>query len=121
MMGVLVTTSFQFPSSLAGGAALCVGAVRRLVVLGSVCVAVVLAGAAWAPASASAATPRIDLKVLLVGTSTTEPGVVAWRSALQREGVAFDTLIESSATASGTGCRWRYRGRSRRWAAIPSR
>jgi hypothetical protein len=101
---VLVTTSFQFPSGLAGGAARCVGAARRLAVLGSLCAAVVLACAAFVPMSASAsATPPIDLKVLLVGTSTTEPDVTAWRSALQREGVAFDTLIESSATASGTG------------------
>jgi hypothetical protein len=69
-------------------------------VLGSLCAAVVLAGA---PASAAAAAPRIDLKVLLLGTSKTEPDVTAWQSALRREGVPFDTLIESSATASGTG------------------
>jgi hypothetical protein len=69
-------------------------------VLGSLCAAVVLAGA---PASAAAAAPRIDLKVLLLGTSKTEPDVAAWQSALRREGVPFDTLIESSATASGTG------------------
>ncbi|MBV8929020.1 MAG: hypothetical protein JO152_07845, partial [Mycobacteriaceae bacterium] len=55
---------------------------------------VVSAGAVSAPA-ASAATPlpRIDLKVLLLGTSTTEPDFQAWQAALQREGVKFDTLV----------------------------
>ncbi|MGO9750691.1 MAG: hypothetical protein ACLP22_04085, partial [Solirubrobacteraceae bacterium] len=66
--------------------------------------ALLLACAAFVPMSAAAAAaPRIDLKVLLLGTSTSEPDFAAWQSALQREGVPFDTLIESSATASGTG------------------
>ncbi|MGO9752490.1 MAG: hypothetical protein ACLP22_13505, partial [Solirubrobacteraceae bacterium] len=65
-------------------------------------VAIALAVCVSLPAAASAAT-RIDLKVLLLGTSTTEPDFAAWQSALQREGVPFDTLIESSASASGTG------------------
>ncbi|MGO9752157.1 MAG: hypothetical protein ACLP22_11750, partial [Solirubrobacteraceae bacterium] len=54
------------------------------------------------PAAASAAS-RVDLRILLLGTSTTDPNFTAWQSALEREGVPFDTLIESSATASGTG------------------
>ncbi|MFL5864074.1 MAG: hypothetical protein ACJ780_25435, partial [Solirubrobacteraceae bacterium] len=54
-----------------------------------------LAGAATLPASASAATtaPRIDLKVLLLGTSTTEPDFQAWEAALKREGVRYDTVV----------------------------
>jgi Invasin, domain 3 len=59
--------------------------------------------AAVTPAAAQAASPRIDLKVLLIGTSTTEPDFASWQVALQREGVPFDTLIESSPTASGAG------------------
>ena len=46
-------------------------------------------------ASASAA-QRIDMKVLLLGTSTTEPDFVSWQSALQREGVPFETIITSA-------------------------
>jgi hypothetical protein len=48
--------------------------------------------------SAAAPLPRIDLKVLLVGTSATEPDFVAWQSALQREGVPFDTVVGASHT-----------------------
>ena len=63
-------------------------------------------GASMSSASAAAAattTPRIDLKVLLLGTSQTEPDYVAWQTALQREGVPYTSLIESSTTASGAG------------------
>jgi hypothetical protein len=45
-----------------------------------------------APASAAAA-QRIDMKVLVLGTSSTEPDFVAWQSALQREGVPFEALV----------------------------
>jgi hypothetical protein len=48
--------------------------------------------------SAAAPLPRIDLKVLLVGTSATEPDFVAWQAALQREGVPFDTVVGASHT-----------------------
>jgi len=63
--------------------------------------AVALAAPVWTPASASAstATPRIDLKVLLLGTSTTQADLPAWQAALQREGVPFDTMIVSSSTS----------------------
>jgi hypothetical protein len=47
-----------------------------------------------APASASAA-QRIDMKVLVLGTSSTEPDFVAWQSALQREGVPFEAIVTS--------------------------
>jgi len=77
--------------------------VRRAASQGLIVGAVLVAGWASLPASAAAAVPRIDLKVLLIGTSTTEPDFQAWQSALQREGVPFTSLIESSATASGTG------------------
>ena len=49
------------------------------------------------------------MKVLLLGTSTTEPDFVSWQSALQREGVPFDAIVTSAghapitaATLSGT-------------------
>jgi hypothetical protein len=45
-----------------------------------------------APLAASAA-QRIDMKVLVLGTSTTEPGLVSWQSALQREGVPYETIV----------------------------
>ena len=48
--------------------------------------------------SSAAPLPRIDLKVLLVGTSATEPDFVAWQAALQREGVPFDTVVGASHT-----------------------
>ena len=48
--------------------------------------------------SSAAPLPRIGLKVLLVGTSATEPDFVAWQTALQREGVPFDTVVGASHT-----------------------
>ena len=47
-------------------------------------------------AGAAAATPqRIDMKVLVLGTSATEPDFVSWQSALQREGVPFQAIVTS--------------------------
>ena len=75
-----------------------------LIALASILSVLAMAG----PASASAA-QRIDMKVLLLGTSTTEPDFVSWQAALQREGVPFDTIVTSAghapitaATLSGT-------------------
>jgi hypothetical protein len=48
--------------------------------------------------SSAAPLPRIDMKVLLIGTSTAEPDFVAWQAALQREGVPFDTVVGASHT-----------------------
>ena len=36
---------------------------------------------------------RVDLKVLLVSADGTEPGFGAWKAALDREGVPYDTLV----------------------------
>ncbi|MGA2010097.1 MAG: hypothetical protein ABSH51_06140, partial [Solirubrobacteraceae bacterium] len=47
-------------------------------------------------ASAATPTPRIDLKVLLLGTTATDPDFLAWEGALQREGVKFDTVVGSA-------------------------
>jgi hypothetical protein len=47
-----------------------------------------------APASASAA-QRIDMKVLVLGTSSTDPNLLSWQSALQREGVPYETIVTS--------------------------
>jgi Immunoglobulin I-set domain len=57
-------------------------------------IASVLAALALTAASASAA-QRIDMKVLLLGTSTTEPDFVSWQAALQREGVPFEAIVTS--------------------------
>ena len=75
---------------------------RLAFALGSMVIALALCVSVPAAASAAVAS-RVDLKVLLLGTSTTEPDFTAWQAALQREGVPFDALTESSATASGAG------------------
>ncbi len=58
--------------------------------------AAVLAAMALTTAASASAAQRIDMKVLLLGTSTTEPDLVSWQSALQREGVPFETIITSA-------------------------
>jgi hypothetical protein len=77
----------------------------RRVLVGCLTVIVTLMLTGWAlvRSASAAAVPRIDMKVLLLGTSTAEPDFQAWQAALKREGVPFDTLTESSATASGSG------------------
>ena len=60
-----------------------------------------MALASIAPAAASAA-QRIDMKVLVLGTSSTEPDFVAWQSALQREGVPFEAIVTSPGHAAIT-------------------
>src|ERR1700712_3073342 len=59
---------------------------------------VLMVGWGFPGRSSAAPLPRIDLKVLLVGTSATEPDFVAWQAALQREGVPFDTVIGATHT-----------------------
>ncbi len=55
----------------------------------------VFATLALATAASASAAQRIDMKVLLLGTSTTEPDFVSWQSALQREGVPFEAIVTS--------------------------
>jgi hypothetical protein len=62
---------------------------------------VAVASASIAPAAASAA-QRIDMKVLLLGTSSTEPDFVSWQDALQREGVPFEAIVTSPGHAAIT-------------------
>jgi hypothetical protein len=57
--------------------------------------------ASIAPSAASAA-QRIDMKVLVLGTSTTEPDFLSWQSALQREGVPFEAIVTSPGHAAIT-------------------
>ena len=77
---------------------------RRMALIG-MCVAAAIAAVALATpglASASTVTPRIDLKVLVLGTSTsatTDPDAVAWQAALQREGVPSDFVTVSASTS----------------------
>jgi len=47
-------------------------------------------------ASAATVAPRIDLKVLLLGASSTQSDFEDWQAALQREGVPFDAIITSA-------------------------
>ena len=66
---------------------------RKPIVLMAI-LASALAAVALSAASASAA-QRIDMKVLLLGTSTSEPDFAAWQAALQREGVPFEAIVTS--------------------------
>ena len=61
---------------------------KPVVVLLSLC-CVLLATAA----SAASAAQRIDMKVLLLGASGTEPSFLGWQAELRREGVPFDQLV----------------------------
>ena len=65
---------------------------RKVVVLSLAVVSMLAALASTAVGSAAAA-QRIDMKVLLLGTSATEPDFVSWQSALQREGVPFEAIV----------------------------
>ena len=60
----------------------------------------VLAALALATAGSASAAQRIDMKVLVLGTSSTEPDFLSWQSALQREGVPFEAIVDL-ARASG--------------------
>lgn len=55
-----------------------------------VTIAGILAAAA---VPAAAVTPRIDLRVLLLGATGDEPSFAAWQAQLRREGVPFDALV----------------------------
>ncbi len=55
----------------------------------------VLAVLALATAVSASAAQRIDMKVLVLGTSSTEPDFLSWQSALQREGVPFEAIATS--------------------------
>jgi Invasin, domain 3 len=61
-------------------------------------VAVVVGALSIPGAAAAAPLPRIDMRVLLIGTSATEPDFVAWQAALRREGVTFDTIVGATHT-----------------------
>jgi Invasin, domain 3 len=79
------------------------GGIRRLGLTALTVLTAGLAGATAMPVAASAATaPRIDMKVLLLGTSATEPDFTAWEAALNREGVRFDTIVGASHTPIST-------------------
>ena len=58
--------------------------------------------AALAPA-AGAIVPgqRVDLKVLVIAATGTEPSYEAWTAALNREGVPFDTVLSAHALTAG--------------------
>ncbi len=61
---------------------------KPVVVLLSLC-CLLLAAAA----STASAAQRIDMKVLLLGASGSEPSFLGWQAELRREGVPFDQLI----------------------------
>jgi IPT/TIG domain len=55
-----------------------------------------LASAAPTPVTPAPSGPRIDLKVLLLGGTGTEPSYLAWKAELQREGVPFEAIAAST-------------------------
>ena len=61
---------------------------KPVVVLLSLC-CILLAAAA----SAASAAQRVDMKVLLLGASGSEPSFLGWQAELRREGVPFDQLV----------------------------
>jgi hypothetical protein len=70
---------------------------KPIVVLLSICLALL---AAAAPAASAA--QRVDMKVLLLGTSGSEPSFAAWQTQLRREGVPYDQLIATPGHAAIT-------------------
>src|ERR1700730_16479593 len=69
-------------------------ALRRSIVI-PLSIMSVLAALALSTAASASAAQRIDMKVLLLGTATTEPDFAAWQAALQREGVPFEAVVTS--------------------------
>jgi hypothetical protein len=67
---------------------------RHPVVLAVTIVSLLLA-LALGTATAASAAQRIDMKVLLLGTSATESDFASWQVALQREGVPFQAVVTS--------------------------
>jgi len=61
---------------------------KPIILILSICCALFAAGA-----SAASAAQRIDMKVLLLGASGSEPSFLGWQAQLRREGVPFDQLI----------------------------
>jgi hypothetical protein len=62
--------------------------VKPVIVALSICCALLAVGA-----SAASAAQRIDMKVLLLGASGSEPSFLGWQAELRREGVPFDQLV----------------------------
>ncbi len=62
----------------------------------SLAVVSMLAALASTAVGSAAASQRIDMKVLVLGTSATEPDFTAWQAALQREGVPFEAIVTTS-------------------------
>ncbi len=48
------------------------------------------------PGSADAATPSLDLRVLVVAADGSEPAIAAWTAQLKAEGVPFDLLVAAN-------------------------
>jgi hypothetical protein len=85
-------------SSLKGG-----GSRKRVIVLAGLLAGLVAAMAALGAADAITAAgsesgpPRIDMKVLLLGTGSDEPNFASWQAALEREGVPYKAIITTAA------------------------
>lgn len=65
---------------------------RLALAMTALTIASTLSLATFASADAGAA-QRVDLKVLLLGATGTEPSYQAWQAQLQREGVPFDAIV----------------------------
>jgi hypothetical protein len=77
-------------------------ALRKPIVLLMTLALIFAALAMDAATSSAAVSKRVDLKVLLLGTSTTEPDFASWQAALQREGVPFEAIVTSPGHAAIT-------------------
>lgn len=57
--------------------------------------ALTIVGALSLTSASAGAAQRIDMKVLLLGATGSEPSFTAWQAQLQREGVPFDAIVAS--------------------------
>jgi len=61
---------------------------------------------------------RVDLRVLLISADGSEPGYGAWRAALDREGVPYDTVIATQAAPLSDAQLADYAGAHARYQAV---
>src|SRR5664280_776067 len=73
---------------------------RSIVVLAMTSVLVATLGLAVPRSVGAAVPPTLNLKVLLIGTGSSDPTTAAWQSALSSEGVAYTSVTASGGTVS---------------------
>ena len=78
------------------------------------CVLVIPVAASAAPAPGA----RIDLKVLVAGPNAADSVLASWQAALKREGVPFDTYVESATTPLSDATLADYAGNHAKYNAV---